>query len=321
MLGLRHRCTIDVIVSRFVFLRLLRSLATLWLVVSVVFVALRVNGDPANALLPDDASAETIAAFHRLYGLDESIPVQYGRYIAALASGEFGISLQERRPVTEMVGGRIAATLRLGLTAVVIAIVLGIPAGVLAALNRNTAIDRLLMGLAFIGQSAPNFFVGIMLILLFSLQLRALPSAGSDTPAHLILPAFTLATGLLAGLARMTRSSLLDVVQQQYIRVAYAKGLRTRAVIVRHALRNAAIPVLTLFGLSVGTLIGGAAITETVFAWPGVGRLAVSAISVRDYPVIQFVVLMVAASVVAVNLLVDVAYGLLDPRIRHGSAS
>ncbi len=305
--------------TRFVLTRLVRSIATLWLVVSVVFVALRATGDPANALLPDDATADAIAAFRQRYGLDQPIPVQYVRYWGSLVRGDFGDGLQERRPVVAIVSDRVPATVSLGLTAVALAVVLGIPAGVLAALNRNTAADRVLMAFAFVGQSAPHFFVGILLILLFSLQLRLLPSAGSDTPLHLALPAFTLATGLMAGLARMTRSSLLDVVRQQYIRVAYAKGLPTRVVIARHALRNAAIPILTLFGLSVGTLIGGAAIVETVFAWPGVGRLAVSAITVRDYPVIQLIVLMVATSVVVVNLLVDVAYGLLDPRIRHGA--
>jgi peptide/nickel transport system permease protein len=307
-------------VAGYVALRAVRSAVTLWLVVTVVFVGLRLNGDPASALLPDDASVEQVEAFRRLYGLDDAIPVQYARYLAALASGEFGSSLQERRPVVELVGGRVAATLELGLAAVAIAIALGVPAGIVAALRRNTPLDRLLMGVAFLGQSAPNFFVGIVLILLMSLQLRLLPSGGRDGWLTLVLPAFTLATGLLAGLARMTRASLLDVIRQQYVLVAYAKGLSTRQVVVRHALRNAAIPVLTIFGLSVGTLIGGAAIVETVFAWPGVGRLAVSAISVRDYPVIQFIVLMVAASVVTVSLLVDVAYGLLDPRIRQLAA-
>jgi peptide/nickel transport system permease protein len=306
--------------ASYVGLRALRSAATLWLVVTVVFVGLRLNGDPARALLPDDASAEQVEAFRRLYGLDDAIPVQYARYVAALAEGRFGSSLQERRPVVELVGGRVGATLQLGLAAVAIALLIGVPTGILAALHRNSPLDRLLMGLAFLGQSAPNFFVGIVLILLMSLQLRLLPSSGRDGWLNLVLPAFTLATGLVAALARMTRAWLLDVLRQQYVRVAYAKGLSTRQVVVRHALRNAAIPILTMFGLSIGTLIGGAAIVETVFAWPGVGRLAVAAISVRDYPVIQFIVLMVAASVVSVNLLVDVAYGLLDPRIRHREA-
>jgi len=302
---------------RFIAVRVVRSIATLWLVVTVVFIVLRLSGDPAQAMLPDDATVEQIAAFRTQFGLDDPIPVQYARYFANLADGNFGVSLSEHRPVVELIQARIGATVQLALTALAIALVFGIPAGVLAALNRNSVWDRLLMGLAFIGQSAPNFFIGIVLILVFSLHLRMLPSSGSESWQHLILPAVTLATGLLASLARMTRSSLLEVIRQQYIRVAYAKGLGTRQVIVRHALRNAAIPVVTILGLSVGVMIGGAAITETVFAWPGLGRLAVTAISIRDYPVIQFIVLMVATSVVIVNLLVDLLYGLLDPRIRH----
>lgn len=302
---------------RFVAFRTFRSIATLWLVVTLVFVVLRLSGDPAQAMLPDDATAEQLESFRRQFGLDEPIPVQYARYVANLAEGNFGNSLSERRPVVELIQARLGATVELGAAAMVIALCLGIPAGVLAALKRNSVWDRLLMGIAFIGQSAPNFFVGIVLILVFSLHLRLLPSYGHDSLQHLILPAFTLATGLLAALARMTRSSLLEVIRQQYIQVAYAKGLSAPQVITRHALRNAAIPVLTLFGLSFGVMIGGAAITETVFAWPGIGRLAVNAISIRDYPVIQFIVLMVAASVVVVNLIVDLLYGLLDPRIRQ----
>jgi peptide/nickel transport system permease protein len=303
--------------ARYALRKVVRGLVTLWLVVTVVFVVLRLTGDPARAMLGDEATPEQRAAFERQFGLDRSIPVQYGLYLANIAQGNFGRSLSERRPVTELVATYIGATIRLGLAAIAISLVLGIPAGILAALAHNSPADRLLMGLAFFGQSAPNFFVGIMLILVFSLYLRLLPSSGSETWQHLILPAFTLATGLLAALARMTRSSLLEVVRQDYMRVARAKGLSPWRVITGHGLRNAAIPVLTIFGLSVGVMIGGAAITETVFAWPGIGRLAVTAITIRDYPLIQYIVLLVAASVVTVNLLVDLAYGLLDPRIRE----
>jgi peptide/nickel transport system permease protein len=304
-------------VLRFAVARLIRSAVTLWLVVTAVFVVLRLTGDPAQAMLPDDATPEQIEAFRLQFGLDEPLLVQYLTYWANLAQGNFGESLRERRPVIDMVEDRLGATLLLAGAAIAISLLLGIPAGILAALTRNSPWDRLLMGLAFIGQSAPNFFIGIVLILLFSLQLKWLPSAGSESPQHLLLPAVTLATGLLAALARMTRSSLLEVIRQDYIRVARAKGLSRRQVIGGHALRNAAIPVVTVFGLLTGDMVGGAAITETVFAWPGIGRLAVGAITIRDYPVIQFIVLMVATSVIIVNLLVDLLYGLLDPRIRE----
>lgn len=296
--------------------RLLRGILTLWLVVSMVFVVLRLTGDPAQALLPDDATQPQIDAFNQRYGLDKPLPVQYIRYLQGIASGDFGNSLSEKQPVVSLVQGRIGATLRLGLTSVAIALAVGIPMGILAALRHNSLEDRLLMLAAFAGQSAPNFFVGILLILVFSLNLRLLPSSGDASWRHIILPALTLSTGLMASMARMMRSSLLEVMHQDYVRTAYAKGYSRPQVIIRHCLRNAAIPVLTLFGLSVGVLIGGAAITETIFAWPGIGRFAVRAIAVRDYPLIQYIVLFVAASVVTVNFIVDILYGWLDPRIR-----
>lgn len=301
--------------------RFLRGVITMWLVVSIVFVALRLNGDPARAMLPDEASAAEIDAFNRQYGLDKPIPVQYGLYIVNVLRGEFGNSLSERRPVTELIAARIGYTVQLGLAAVFIALMVSIPAGILAAIYHNSVWDRLLMVGAFFGQSAPTFFVGIVLILIFSLNLRMLPSSGKGTWQHMILPAVTLSTGLLASLARMTRSSMLEVIRQDYVRTARSKGLSQRGVLLRHCLRNASIPVLTLFGLSVGVLIGGAAITETVFAWPGIGRFAVRSIAIRDYPLIQYIVLLVAASVVTVNFVVDVLYGLLDPRIVTGDAT
>lgn len=306
---------------QFTLRRMLRSALTLWVVVSAVFVVLRLTGDPAQAMLPDDATPQQVESFRHRFGLDESIPVQYARYVSRVAHGDFGESLRERRPATELIRSRIPATLELGAAAIAIGLLLGIPAGVLAALKHNSLWDRLLMGAAFFGQSAPNFFVGILLILLFALQLKLLPSSGRGGWQHLVLPAITLATGLLAVMARMTRSSLLEVVGQDYVRTARSKGLTGRAVLLRHCFRNAAIPLITVLGLHTGALIGGAAITETVFAWPGVGRLAVGAITTRDYPVIQVIVIMIAASVVVVNLGIDIAYGLLDPRIRLRSGS
>lgn len=306
--------------GRYAMSRMLRGLITMWLVVTTVFIALRLSGDPARAMLSDDASQAAIDAFNERYGLDEPLPVQYALYVRNLLQGDFGNSLSERRPVVELVSGRFVATMQLGLTALAIALVIGLPAGILAALYHNSVWDRLLMAGAFFGQSIPNFFLGILLILVFSLQLRWLPSSGTGTWQHLVLPALTLSTGLLASMARMMRSSLLEVLRQEYVRTAQAKGLGRIRVIVGHCLRNAAIPVLTLFGLSVGVLIGGAAITETIFAWPGIGRFAVRAITVRDYPLIQFIVLLVAASVVVTNFVVDLFYGVVDPRVRSERA-
>lgn len=306
--------------TRFVLGRVVRGLVTLWIVVSAVFVVLRLSGDPAQAMLGPDATPEAIEAFRIRHGLDDPIPIQYVHYLAGIVRGDFDDSLNGGRPAFELFRARLGATLELGLAAVVIALVIGIPAGVLAAIKRGSLWDRLAMVGAFIGQSAPNFFIGIVLILVFSLRIQLLPSSGRGEPIQLVMPAFTLATGLLATLARMSRSSLLEVINQDYVRTARAKGLSHRSVIVAHTLRNAAIPVVTLLGLWASALIGGAAITETVFAWPGVGRLAVGAVADRDYPVIQLIVIVVAASVVAMNLLVDIAYGFLDPRIRTGEA-
>lgn len=306
--------------TRFIMGRAVRGLVTLWIVVSAVFIVLRISGDPARAMLGPDATPEAIDAFRIRHGLNDPIPIQYIHYLGNVMRGDFGDSLNGGRPALELFLTRAGATLELGIAAVVIALVIGIPAGVLAAIKRGSLWDRLAMGGAFIGQSAPNFFVGIMLILIFSLQVKLLPSSGRGSLSQLVMPAFTLATGLLATLARMSRSSLLEVINNDYVRTARAKGLSNRSVIVSHTPRNAAIPVVTLLGLWASALIGGAAITETVFAWPGVGRLAVGAVANRDYPVIQLIVIIVAASVVAVNLLVDIAYGLLDPRISTASS-
>jgi len=303
--------------ARFIVGRIARGALTLWIVVTCVFVVLRLSGDPAHAMLGPEATPEAIQGFRLRYGLDDPMPVQYARYIGNVVQGDFGNSLASDRPATELFMSRVGATVQLGLSAIAIAVIVGIPLGLLAAVRRNSILDRAAMGLAFIGQSAPNFFVGIMLILLLSLHLNVLPSSGRGSWQQLVMPALTLATGLLAILARMSRSSLLEVIRQDYVRTARAKGLSGRRVIAGHCLRNAAIPVVTIFGMSIGSLVGGAAITETVFAWPGVGRLTVSAISSRDYPVIQLIVIAVAAAVVIANLAVDITYGLLDPRIRR----
>lgn len=301
--------------TRFILQRSVRSLLTLWIVITAVFFVLRISGDPATAMLGPDASQPAIQAFRQKHGLDEPGLVQYALYIQNLVVGNLGDSMQYDRPVSELFAQRLPATLELGFWALAVAVTIGIPVGILAAIGHNSVFDRLSMFLAFIGQSAPGFFVGIMLILILSLQFKLLPSSGRGEPSQLVMPTITLATGLLASLARMTRSSVLEVAHAEYIKTARAKGLSKRSVIQGHMLRNAAIPVLTMLGMWISAIIGGAAITETVFAWPGVGRLIVDAVSARDYPIVQSVVLLIAATVIIANLLVDISYSWLDPRI------
>lgn len=302
---------------QFTLRRFIRGILTLWVVVTLVFFGLRLSGDPVFLMLGDEASPEAIAALREQLGLDEPAPVQYVRYLQTVAQGDFGNSLRERRPVTEIVAERLPATAQLATAALALAVLIGIPAGIIAALRRNSLIDRGLMACAFFGQSAPSFFIGIILILIFSMSLQILPSSGRGTFLHLIMPALALSTGGLATLARLTRSATLEVLSKDFVRTARAKGLRETSVQMRHVMRNAAIPVVTVLGLQVGLAISGAIVIETVFAWPGMGRLIISAVSNRDYPVIQMAVLLIAVSVVIVNFLVDILYGVLDPRIRY----
>jgi len=304
--------------SAFVLRRVVRGIFTLWLVVTVVFFALRLSGDPATLLLSDSATADDVARLREQLGLNQPLPVQYATFFSRVLLGaDFGQSLQRRAPAGAVVAERIPATLTLALAAFALTILVGIPAGIAAAVRRNTPLDRLAMTGALLGQVTPNFFLGIVLVLVVGLWLRWLPTSGDATWAHLILPALTLSAYGIASMARLTRSALLDVVRKDYMRTAHAKGLSERAAISRHALRNAAIPVVTVMGIQLGHLLGGAVATEIVFAWPGVGRLAVQSIFLRDYPVVQAVVLTIAGVYVAINLLVDVAYGWLDPKIRY----
>jgi peptide/nickel transport system permease protein len=302
--------------ARFVLVKLVRALVTLWLVVTVVFVLLRAAGDPVLVLLPEQTNLSVIDAYRERWGLDRPLPVQYGYYLASVVHGDLGRSLRDGREAVDIVLERLPKTLELGFCALALALVLGIPAGAIAALNRGTLIDRILMLVSVLGYSLPTFFLGVLLILLFSLTLRWLPSSGTGTPLHLIMPAITLGTFIAATLARFTRSAVLDVLAQPYMRTAKAKGLARWQQIVRHAFPNAAIPVVTLLGLIVGHLVAGAVIIETVFAWPGVGRLMVTSVSSRELAVVQTIVLLVAASMVAANLAVDLLYGWLDPRLR-----
>lgn len=305
--------------ARFWLLKAARTLLTLLFVVTFTFVVLRTSGDPVQSLLGPDATVEEIAQFREEWGLDRPLPEQYGRYVLNMARGEFGKSYRDGRPVTDIIAERVPWTLLLGLTAYGLAILVGVPAGILAALRRNTALDRLIMSFAVLGFALPNFFFGILLILLFSLSLRWLPSSGTGTLGHLVMP--TLALGLFTAgtLARFTRSAMLEVLGKLYMRAATAKGAPPARRILRHALPNAAIPVVTILGLNLGALIGGAIVVETVFAWPGVGRLLVSAVTSRDLAVVQALTLLIAFTMVMANLAVDLLYGVLDPRIRVSS--
>jgi peptide/nickel transport system permease protein len=242
--------------------------------------------------------------------------VQYVRFLADVVAGDFGTSFRHQQPALPLVLERLPATLELALAALVLAVAVALPLGIVAALHRGRLADLLAMGFAVVGQATPYFWMGIMLILVVSVELGWLPTSGRGSWRHLILPAVTLGTHFAAALARLTRTSMLEVLGQNYVTTARAKGLSECQVILTHALKNAAVPVVTLIGLQFGTLLGGAVVTETIFAWPGVGRLAVQSIFVRDYPVVQAGVFVLALSFVAINLLVDLLYGYLDPRIR-----
>ncbi len=296
--------------------KLFRALLTIWVIVTFVFVILRMSGDPVLQILGPDAEQDTIELVRKAWGLDKPIWQQYYIYLVNLFQGDMGASYLDGRDAIQVVAERIPKTLSLmGITAVV-TFVIGIPAGIYAALHRNTFIDRLTMTGAVMGFSIPNFFLGVLLILLFSVTWRMLPSGGSETASHYIMPVITMATAEAGIFARFTRSAMLDVLNQHYIRTAIAKGVPWGKVVREHALPNAAIPTVTITGFFVGGLIAGGVITENVFAWPGVGRLLVDSVANRDMAVVQVIILLIAASMVATNLFIDLAYGWLDPRVR-----
>ena len=304
--------------TRYLLRRAGHTLIVLIGVVAVTFFLLRLTGDPVALLLPLDATPEAEAQLRTQLGLDAPLIVQFGRYVGTIVQGDFGMSLRYRVPAFELFARRFSATLELVIASIAVAVVIGIPVGVLAAATRGSAVDTGLMGLALIGQAVPGFYMGLMLILLVSVQLGWLPSGGRGTLAHLVLPTVALSSYLVALVARMTRSSVLETLGQDYARTARSKGLSSTRVLFVHALKPALIPVITLLGLQVGTLFSGAVVTETVFSWPGVGRLAVEGISARDFPVVQVVVLMTATLFVLTNIVVDAIYALIDPRIRYG---
>ena len=305
----------------FVIRKLLRTLFTLFLVVTFVFFVLRLTGDPVSAMMPDDTDPAILDELRKQWGLDRPLGVQYLEYWFNLLQGDFGNAYRDGRPAIEIVAERMPATLKLTLTAFAFIVIAGFPLGIFAAVNRGTAIDRGIMTVSVTGFSLPNFFLGILLIFLLSVTLRWLPAYGSDHWYNLIMPVITLGTAGAAVIARFVRSSMLEVLNAPYIRACRARGMTERAIIWTVALPNAAIPTITIMGFMVGTLIGGSIVTETVFAWPGIGRLLIDAVTARELAVVQTVVMITAASMVFANLAVDLLYLVIDPRRRYASGT
>lgn len=291
---------------------------TIFVISLIVFFLVRLNGDPASVLAPPTFNAEQIETLRRAWGLDAPLTEQYLTFLQKAVTGDFGTSIQYRRPAMELVMERLLWTYLLAGVASLIGLVIALPLGIVSAVRRNSPIDLVSSILATIGTAMPSFWLGLMLILLFSVQLRLLPAVGVEEPVAIVMPAATLGIGMAARLSRLTRSSMLEVLGQDYIRTAWSKGLAQRLVVLRHALRNALIPVTTAFGLQLGWLLGGAVVVESVFAWPGLGRLMVESINIRDITVVQAALLWYAVSFMLINLAVDLLYTFLDPRIRYG---
>jgi ABC-type dipeptide/oligopeptide/nickel transport system permease component len=298
--------------------RLLQSVLVIWGVSVLVFFLLRLApGDPATLLLAETATPEQIQEVREKWGLNDPIPVQYVVFLSHALRGDLGDSLFFKEPAITVLLERMPATLQLSAAALLFSLAVAIPMGMMSALRRDSFWDYFGTGLAMLGQAIPPYWLGIMLILVFSVWLGWFPTSGRGTIWHLVLPAVTLGSVLMALITRLVRSGMLDVLGEDYIRTARAKGLHERRVIIRHALRNILIPLVTVVGLQMGALFGGAVITESIFAWPGVGRLALQAINARDYPLVQASVLFISVIYVFINLAVDILYVYLDPRIRY----
>lgn len=306
--------------GRFLAGRLLQAVAVLWGVSTIVFVIVRFSGDPVALMVPQGTPADVIAQMRHTLGLDLPLHVQYLRFLAGLARGDLGTSYVQDTLALPLVLQRLPYTIELTVAAFGLALAVGLPLGVAAGIRRGGAFDRLALPLILIGQAMPSFWTGLLLILIVSVRWHLLPSSGSGTLPTLVLPSITLAWLSLATIARMSRSAVLEEAGRDYVRTAHAKGVSPRRVVVAHLLRNAAIPILTIAALDIANLLGGAVITETIFAWPGIGRLAVEAIQARDYTVVQAVVIVGTAVFILTNLVTDVLYGFLDPRIEFAGA-
>ena len=300
--------------------KLTRAVITVFAVMTFAFVVLRLSGDPAQVMLGPDVPTSAVEAFRSQWGLDQPIWVQYLAYMQSILTGDFGVSMRDRAPAINLVVERIPATLQLTIPALFLKLALGIPAGVYAALNRQSVTDRGVILLAVLGFTIPSFVLGLLLVLIFSVTFGLLPSGGYGSWQHSILPAITMSIGGIGILARFSRSAMIEVMGQPYVRTASAKGVKWSDVIWRHALPNAAVPIVTIVGFMVGSLIAGAVVVETIFSWPGIGRLLVVSVTNRDLPVVQCILLMIAATMVISNLIVDLLYGWLDPRLRTQAA-
>lgn len=291
------------------------SLLTLLAIATIVFLLVRLTGDPVLLFLPPDTPHSEVERLREQLGFKDPLAVQYARFLQSAARGDLGFSLKHQEAAVDVVLRRLPATLELAAAAMLLTLAMALPAGIVSALRRNSWLDRLVMACVVFGQSMPSYWIGIMLILLVSVHWQLLPPFGRGTLAHLVMPSITLALFFTARIARLTRSGMLNVLRTDYVRTARAKGLAGSVIVLKHALRNAALPIVTIIGIEFGTLLGGTVITETVFAWPGLGRLAVDAIFARDYPVVQSVVLLVSAIFVSINFLVDALYRWIDPRV------
>jgi peptide/nickel transport system permease protein len=296
-----------------------QSLIVVLGITAIVFLMVRLSGDPVRLMVPADATQADMDLLREQLGFNDPLYVQYGRFVGGLVHGDFGSSLRFRAPALPLLLERLPATAELAVAALLLSLAIAIPAGILAALYKDTPLDFLAMLAALVGQSIPGFWLGLMLILLFAVELGWLPTSGREGLDSLILPAITLALFYTGRLARLVRSSMLDVLYEDYVRTARAKGLPEWLIIGRHALKNASLPVVTIIGLEFGALLSGAVITETVFSWPGVGLLAVNAVLARDFPLVQAIVVFMAIVFVLVNLLIDMLYLKLDPRIRYAA--
>lgn len=301
----------------FIVRRLLQMVLTLFVVSLIVFFLVRLKGDPISVMAPPTFNQEQIAQLRAAWGFDKPLAEQYWIFISKAITGDFGQSIQARRPAMELVFERLGNTYLLAATSALAGLLIAIPLGIVSAVKRNSLLDITSSVVASIGNAMPNFWLGLMLIIVFSVNLRILPAFGALEPAAIIMPTITLAVGTAARLSRITRSSMLEVMNQDYIRTARCKGLHEQQVLMRHALRNALIPIVTVFGLQLGWLLGGSVVVESVFSWPGLGRLMIESINVRDITVVQAGLFWFALSFILINFIIDILYSYLDPRIHY----
>jgi peptide/nickel transport system permease protein len=303
--------------QKYILSRLSQLIITIFIVSLIVFFLVRLKGDPVSVMAPPTFNVEQIERLRRAWGFDKPLWEQYLIFLRKAITGDFGLSIQHRIPAMYLVMQRLKWTYLLTGASALIALVIAIPLGVISAVKRNSVVDLLATVMATVGTAMPSFWFGIMLMLIFSVNLRLLPVYGAQQPTSIIMPALALGTGMAARISRLTRSSMLETLGQDYVRTAYSKGLSTRVVVWRHALRNGLIPVVTAFGLQLGWLLGGSVVIESVFAWPGLGRLMIESIHVRDITIVQAGLLFFATSFVLINLAVDILYTFLDPRVRY----